>query len=74
MNQEDLIQKYLNNQMSKEEAAAFEQQMKHDDDLSDKVFLKKDLSNFFNDFRPDVVMSLNALGSDFFDEKVFCVA
>jgi len=69
MSQEDEIQKYLENQMSEDEAAAFKKQLELDDDLKDKVFLKKDLDNFFNDFRPDVVQNLNALGTEFFEEK-----
>lgn len=63
------IEKYLNDQMSKEERRAFEQQLKEDFELRKAVDFQKRLKSFMVIREPKLEQQLEQLGNQYFDKK-----
>lgn len=70
LKEQEKIERYLNGEMQNPEKEVFEQEIKNNTDLSDKIAFHKDLLSFFNSRNVDLEETLSNLGNEYFsDEK-----
>lgn len=68
-NQDEKIQRYLDDEMSLDERMLFEEQLRKDDALAEDLDYQKDVTNFFNTRDPKLKAELKALGKEFIAEE-----
>lgn len=67
-NQQEKIERYLNEEMSNSEKNIFEQEMKNSKALREEVALNKDLMSFFKERNIGLEHTLSDLGNEFFND------
>lgn len=64
--EQEKIDKYLADQMTKQERKLFETEMNSNPELADTVQLNRDMEGFFDDYTPDLEEQLTDLGKQYF--------